>query len=345
MFRLHSRGGSDMRTAASECLKLVLVVAFTIVGGSSFAQNSEITLIKSIRVGSQEGQIGYERSIAGGAPSPMSLFIASGEFYVIDGVNSRINVYNQQFSLIRTMRSFPTSLYECDSVIPYDGVFAATNPEYLYGVAPNGMLLFTIGRQDLWGDNPVNRQGLFPIGQYLFYYNSEDRVGAIDNNGKLIGRERAVDVLRTLPINRDSTDNLTAELLIAGTHIMLGARYLAPSYKKLLAHLDLVDPQGSQDRRALGSVVNARPVGFDEVGNSYWSLMTKGPHLLTVVFSSTGKLVRVIEYTSLVDLKKRDRTPYVTVSAAGTIYYMISRPSETLFFRTGFRWPPEQDTQ
>ena len=87
--------------------KRIFILCFIILPTYIFCDqlsNYTIEKIHSISTETKEGLIGWEPSVAGGYSGPTAIAIRKNKIYIPDSVNYRINIYNDNFEYMETIK-------------------------------------------------------------------------------------------------------------------------------------------------------------------------------------------------------------------------------------------------
>jgi len=347
---------------------IILLFLFLMFRINSEETNKNIFIkIKSISVGQQSGQIGWEMEIAGGGGGADNFLITNDNRIILqDRINYRFNIYDMDMNYI-------TTVTEKDIVeLCYAYKINITSDDDIIGVTENGFkkmdesgnTIFFINKNKL----PVKvyrYDYYFPVDDEIFIYDDNDSLGVITRDGIIGTKEEAIKVINKLN-NQFKEDNESDTPVVLHDKINnIKLRYDYPvikdevytiSFQLFKDFIDEIRSHYENKNLHKNQVIkendfykyNIGLIGYDEIHNSYWYAIEKNSingkrKYIIIVYSKYGVLLASF-YFGLYSNMRFNNELYptsgaeVAIAPNGDVYFMVGNEKEYTFYKVKRAW-------
>jgi hypothetical protein len=313
--------------------KYMIIFVFILTANYLNSDNlNEYVFIKNqtIQTGKEDGKIGWQPAIAGRPSGPSALAISDQEIlYVPDRVNYRINAYDLNLNLIKTI--IEKGNKECHFAIELkidknENIIALLSGKGLKKIDQQGYSSFFISWHNL-PNNGSNYNNFFPLNGDIFLYNNENKIQFIRNDGAIQKTDKAIEQLRGISIEKKKSMRsmqsfvLPSEIeqsleklgrdpsnLIVDDEFYSADFFQTKSYFEKIKELrNFIKAQKEKMQKESGKKINIELdsyslhfIGYDKEHNSYWDASNDASptrmDYSIIIFSKYGELLDAFYY-------------------------------------------------
>ncbi len=354
--------------------KILLIGILFCISFTVYAQinDYELTFIKTITIGEEEGLIGWNgRALRHGGPPGPNTFAINKDYkiYVPDLVNDRVNIYNADLNYLSIIIEEKGSRNASGAfMIKFDGEGYLIVAHH-YGLAKislDGKRVFAIER-DVLPPNMLSSRSIFPFDDHIFFYDEYGYVRSIDPDGNIQKPGRSMEVLneinqRQMGFNQQSRDasilkassedvSITEMILQDRKHIIVGNQFFTTDRYKMDKYYQELEKENSSSRSFNAESIKSLDIGMSGIGsrylqgydndnNSYWIALEESTRKrLILIYSKTGTILDAFYYDDINKLIANDeQTRKVAIAPNGDVYFMRNDGKGSHFWKVERRW-------
>lgn len=329
--------------------------------------------IKVLQTGNKEGQIGWQPAIAGMFSGPISFCITQKRIiYLPDRVNRRLNVYDMNFNLLKTI------IEEEEQYVHYTPKIKADNNgniiylSYKSGIKKindNGATLLSVSYKQI-PDEVKHRYNFFPIADNIFIYNDENKIECITNKGEFLKGDKIkleIDRIKNEWANESRSDfmklpsdkrKIIEDLQEDNSFLMINDNFYSTDFgetKKYFNKIEEIKKYVTTQKKSAKSEkielniedFSMHFIDYDVCHNSYWdgsiAKSKKSRKYAVIIYSKYGELLDAFYYGQYDNYEPNYELypttgAVIAVSPDGDVYFLIGNKKEYTFYKVERRW-------
>jgi hypothetical protein len=349
----------EVLMARSLFLSAALVLCLGVLVAADEIHEYDFELLKTIPVGSAEGQIGHDSGDAGGPDEPRTMAISpAGNIYIPDIINERVNLYDSEMNFLSSIDTQKSKAH-LSSKMAVDDRGRIAFRWYGDGVtilSATGEVLVHVLEREL----PIRSASitnLYPIGDYVFFYGKDGYVAGITSEGRVMGNAESLKSLGTVQEKRSTSraasraEATVNEQLSNRKRILLGDQYFPQNWydqndygKELSRKVPAIDAQKRQMKASSMNIITdgfdlEGPYGLDSDGNSYFTFRdNRGKKGGIIVRSKYGDILDAFYAADWENPDAYVGRGFYAVAPNGDIYFLTYKDPDYVFYRLKRRW-------